>query len=264
MMVRRYENPPCRAVAVHGGPGAPGSAGGLAEGLAAVSGACVLEPFQSKRTIRALIEELHMQIAAETSGSVVLIGHSWGAWLAALFAEKHPRRIRKLVLVGSGPLTIQYVPQIEARRTARLDEEGRKRFAALPALLEQPDRPDRDALLAELGSLCDRSDAYAPSDSTPASLSAPAPDAKLYAAVWSEAAELRRSGELLRIFARLAVPVSIIHGEFDPHPPEGVREPLESVGLPFTFHLLPHCGHTPWREKFARAAFFRLLTRELA
>ena len=260
-MMRKYGNPPCCAAAVHGGPGAPGSAAGLARGLAAATGAGVLEPFQSKRTIRALVEELYAQLAAGCTGPVMLVGHSWGAWLSAAFARKHPEKVRKLVLVGCAPLTDAFVPKITARRMARLNDRDRKRFAELPALLAQPDRPDRDALIAELGVLCDRSDAYAPVRSGEAP--SPPPDGALYQAVWREAAELRRSGELLQIFAQLKIPVTVIHGDADPHPAEGVREPLRSLGLPFTFQLLPRCGHTPWEEKFAREPFFRLLAREL-
>ena len=248
---------------IHGGPGAPGSAAGLARGLAAATGSGVLEPFQSKRTIRALIEELYSQLAAASSGPVMLAGHSWGAWLASLFARKHPEKVRKLVLVGCAPLTDACVPKIAARRMARLGERERRRFAELPALIASSECSGRDALVAELGALCDRSDAYAPvrSGEPPC----PPPDGTLYQAVWSEAAELRRSGELLNLFAQLKVPVTVIHGDADPHPAvEGVREPLKSLGLPFTFHLLPRCGHTPWEEKFAREPFFRLLARELS
>ncbi len=260
--IRKYGDPPWSAAAIHGGPGAPGSAAGLARGLAAATGAGVLEPFQSKRTIRALVEELYAQLAAESAGPVMLIGHSWGAWLSAMFAQKYPEKVRKLLLVGCGPLTDSYVPKIAAGRMARLNERERRRFAELPALLARPDCPGRDALIAELGALCERSDAYAPMKSGEAP--SPAPDGALYQAVWSEAVELRRSGKLLQIFERLNVPVTVIHGDADPHPAAGVREPLRSLGVPFTFHLLPRCGHTPWEEKFAREPFFRLLAREFS
>lgn len=260
--VRKYGTPPWCAAAIHGGPGAPGSAAGLARGLAAATGAGVLEPFQTKRTIRALVEELYAQLAAESAGFAVLAGHSWGAWLAALFAQKYPEKVGKLILISCAPLTEVCVPKIAARRMARLGEKERMRFAELPALLAGAESPGRDALLAEFGTLCARSDAYAPlkSDEAPS----PPPDGTLHRAIWSEAAELRRSGELLQLFSQLKVPISVIHGDADPHPAEGVREPLKSLGLPFTFHLLPRCGHTPWEEKFAREPFFRLLARELA
>lgn len=154
------------------------------------------------------------------------------------------------------------MPLIGKRRLARLDGRRRERFQALLAELDSPDAIDRDALLAEFGALCTASDVYAPADPP-----CPEPpshcDGRMYARVWAEAAALRESGELLRRFSALRIPVTVIHGEADPHPPEGVAEPLREAGVSFSFRLLPRCGHTPWREQYARGPFFDLLAREL-
>ena len=156
----------------------------------------------------------------------------------------------------------RYVPLIGERRLARLDGRRRERFQALLAELDSPDAIDRDALLAEFGALCTASDVYAPADPP-----CPEPpshcDGRMYARVWAEAAALRESGELLRRFSALRIPVTVIHGEADPHPPEGVAEPLREAGVSFSSRLLPRCGHTPWREQYARGPFFDLLAREL-
>ena len=154
------------------------------------------------------------------------------------------------------------MPLIGERRLARLDGRRRERFQALLAELDSPDAIDRDALLAEFGALCTASDVYAPADPP-----CPEPpshcDGRMYARIWAEAAALRESGELLRRFSALRIPVTVIHGEADPHPPEGVAEPLREAGVSFSFRLLPRCGHTPWREQYAREPFFDLLAREL-
>jgi pimeloyl-ACP methyl ester carboxylesterase len=57
--------------------------------------------------------------------------------------------------------------------------------------------------------------------------------------------------------------VVAIHGDYDPHPAEGVRKPLTEVLEDFRFILLKKCGHTPWREQEARDDFFRILKREI-
>jgi pimeloyl-ACP methyl ester carboxylesterase len=85
----------------------------------------------------------------------------------------------------------------------------------------------------------------------------------IYASVWPEAAELRRSGALLDLASRVRCKIVAIHGDYDPHPADGVREPLSSVAMDFRFVLLPQCGHTPWLERYARAAFLRALEAEL-
>ena len=124
-MVRLYRNAPYKTVLVHGGPGAIGSLKGFARELSELSQMGVVEAIQSKYTIAELIEELYEQISENCEGTVSLIGHSWGAWLAALFAEKYPQAVERVILVGSGPLEDQYVPQLGKRRLENLlPEDG--------------------------------------------------------------------------------------------------------------------------------------------
>jgi len=254
----RYGPAPAIAVAVHGGPGGIGSADGLARGLADVSGCGVLAPRQSKYTIAELVAELETQTDG-LEAPFVLIGHSWGAWLAGLFAERHPERTKKLILVGSGPL----------RPGAKIDEIRRSRFSAQDAqtydevLRELPGCAEnvRDFLLARLGEICERADTFCPAElpEEPGS----AFDSLMYAKIWPEADALRRSGELEAVFARLRVPIAILHGGYDPHPADGVSTVLAEHGMAFRRVVLDRCGHTPWREKYAREEFFELLAREL-
>jgi hypothetical protein len=43
-----------------------------------------------------------------------------------------------------------------------------------------------------------------------------------------------------------------------------VRAPLAAILVDFRFVLLGRCGHTPWRERRARDAFFASLESALA
>jgi len=54
-----------------------------------------------------------------------------------------------------------------------------------------------------------------------------------------------------------------IHGDYDSHPAEGVRDTLNDVLADFEFILLKRCGHMPWLEREARDEFFRLLSEQL-
>ncbi|HTX43639.1 MAG TPA: alpha/beta hydrolase, partial [Methanocella sp.] len=85
----------------------------------------------------------------------------------------------------------------------------------------------------------------------------------MYRSVWGEAAQLRRSGELLRIAKRISCPVVAIHGDYDPHPAEGVEKPLSKAVKDFRFILLKDCGHEPWNERRARGTFYSILREEL-
>lgn len=117
-MVRKYGKEPYHIIVLHGGPAAAGSVCGLARLIAQEYG--VLEPMQSKYAIRELEEELMKQIEKNCSGKVILAGHSWGAWLAGLFAERFPDKVEKVILIGCGPLDEAYVSRIGERRKGNM------------------------------------------------------------------------------------------------------------------------------------------------
>ncbi|HYH03661.1 MAG TPA: alpha/beta hydrolase, partial [Bacillota bacterium] len=74
---------------------------------------------------------------------------------------------------------------------------------------------------------------------------------------------MRNSGELLERGKQIRCPVLGIHGDYDPHPAEGVRVPLAGVIADFWWVLLKNCGHTPWNEQEARDNFYLLLKIQL-
>ena len=69
--------------------------------------------------------------------------------------------------------------------------------------------------------------------------------------------------ELLGLAPQIRCPVVAIHGDYDPHPAEGIQSPLSSAVNDFRFILLKNCGHLPWIERQAKDEFFALLRREL-
>ena len=73
---------------------------------------------------------------------------------------------------------------------------------------------------------------------------------------------MRKSGQLLEEGRKIICPVVAIHGDYDPHPATGVKEPLEKVIKDFRFILLKNCGHHPWYEKEARDNFYQILQQE--
>lgn len=249
--IRYYGKPPYLAAAVHGGPGGIGSANGLARGLAEYYG--VVEPLQGTYSVEAQAGELYRQLS--DVAPLVLIGHSWGAWLAVIAAARYPGLARQLVLVGSGALEVQYLPQLVERRLAHFDEAERKAYFDAIDMLEQ-DSTDKDVHLQRLGRLADKADTYSPLETECEPV---VNDGRMYAEVWPQAAEMRKSGELLSLFRRISCPLTVIHGDYDTTPPEGVTEPLERAGIPFTPYILKNCGHTPWRERYARDDFFQTL-----
>lgn len=258
--VRAYGQTPYRVAVVHGGPGAAGEMAPVAKELAKLRG--VLEPLQTKGSVEGQIEELKTVLKENAELPVTLIGHSWGAWLSLMFAARHPTFVAKLILVSCGPLEEKYTEKLLETRLKRLREKERAEFQAAIKALNDPTFQGKDAALARLGDLAGETDSYDP-----------LPDAAIepihfgsgdmFDNVWKEASKLRKEGKLLECAGQVACPVTAIHGDYDPHPAEGVNEPLTHVLKAFRFILLPNCGHTPWLEKQAREAFYRVLNEEL-
>jgi pimeloyl-ACP methyl ester carboxylesterase len=258
--VRFYGSSPYTVAVVHGGPGAPGEMAPVARELASFTG--VLEPLQTKNSFEGQVQELRGVLDKHGDLPITLVGFSWGAFLSYVLAARYPELVRKLVLIGSGPFEEKYADNIVPDRISRLTENERVEAFALIESINDPAKPDKDKYMARLGELYAKADAYAPLASLKSQVLNVSEE--INRQVWAEAKPLRTSGELLRMGSRIACPVIAIHGDYDPHLARGVKEPLSSVIKDFQFMLLEKCGHEPWREKYARDKFYKILKKEIA
>ena len=255
---RIHGNPPLSVVVLHGGPGALGGMSHVASELANDWG--VLEPIQTAASVTGQVEELRSVVVERGQAPVILIGSSWGAMLGFVFSARYPTLVRKLILVGSGVYEHQYATGILDTRLNRLDEQQRQEALLLMKTLGDPTAQDKDLIRARLGDLFTRTDAC-----DPEALSSEVIECRydLHRAVWADAEQMRRDGTLLEFGRKIRCPVVAIHGDYDPHPAEGVRTPLSSVVKDFRFILLNNCGHLPWIERQAKDEFFRVIRDEL-
>jgi pimeloyl-ACP methyl ester carboxylesterase len=256
--LRKYGKPPYTVAVVHGGPGARGEVAPVARELSSRAG--ILEPLQTATTLEEQVSELHSVLQENASLPVILVGHSWGAWLSFIAAARHPASVRKLVLVGSGPFEPHYAANITGTRLTRLGETDRLRTLHLIEALSGLDTEGKDKLLGEFAALCARADAYDPLPDDDESFEVRYNVNQL---VWQEAEALRHSGGLLEMGKQITCPVVAIHGDYDSHPAEGVERPLSRVVREFRFILLEKCGHSPWLERQARDSFYRIMTSEI-
>lgn len=257
--LRKYGRSPYSVAVIHGGPGAPGEMAPVARELSSTYG--ILEPLQTGDTLQGQVEELQALLMEHGSLPLVLIGHSWGAVLSFLVAAGNPPLVRKLILVSSAVFEEEYAAGIMETRLSRLLPEEQ---AAMERLLRELDNPAGNATnraFTELGALLARADCYDPIPDIRSEVIER--QYRVYDRVWRNAQGMRSRGDLLRIGERIACPVVAIHGDYDPHPSEGVRIPLSRVLSDFRFLLLGRCGHYPWREKHARDSFYATLRSEL-
>ena len=85
----------------------------------------------------------------------------------------------------------------------------------------------------------------------------------IYRNIWSEASELRKTGKLLEFVKEVKCQVVAIHGDYDPHPADGVREPLSAILTNFRFNLIERCGHYPWMEKYGKDILYKIFYKEM-
>lgn len=253
-MVRFYGNKPYEVAVIHGGPGDIGGMQPVAEHLGKICG--VMEPIQSQYTIIALVMELRRQLGIYVKEPVTLIGHSWGAWLSLLVASCYPFLVKQVVLVGCPPLEEIYAGHIHERRMKRLSKEEQERFGwymSHMSAISEDGWHDLRYLMA-------KADHYAPKTDSAAYAHL---DGKMYERVWLEAMQMRRSGDLMRYIQSVSCPIYVIHGDYDPHPLEGIINPLDSLCIPYRLQILQKCGHVPFDDQFAEERFYQVLEQIL-
>lgn len=256
--LRKYGNPPFIAVVIHGGPGAPGEMAPVAKELSAFGG--ILEPLQTAVTIEGQVRELREVLEEHGNLPVTLIGFSWGAMLSFIFTARHPHLVKKLIIIGSGPYEEKYAASITKTRINRFGKKDLENFVRLTETLNDPSAKNRNEALYSFGKLMSKADTY---DALPYEDELLECSYESFKGVWEEASELRSKGKLLEIGKEIRCQVVVIHGDYDPHPFEGVREPLSRILKDFRFILLEKCGHKPWIEREAKERFYDLLEEEI-
>lgn len=256
---RKYGKTPFKIAVLHGGPGVSGKVMAVAKELSQTFG--VLEPLQTKKSIKEQLDELKKVIEENGKSPVTLVGWSWGAWLGYLFAAKYPSLVEKLVLVSSGPFEQKYAKKVMGTRVHRLNKKEKAQLSFLNESFKNPKFKSKDALFARFGKLLDKADLYAPITTKLEKINV---QLDIYQGVWPEAAELRKSGKLLKLGKKIKCPVVAIHGDYDPHPAGGVKKTLSKVIKDFRFILLKNCGHKPWIERYAKDEFYKVLKKEFA
>jgi pimeloyl-ACP methyl ester carboxylesterase len=222
----------------------------------------ILEPLQTKDSLEGQIMELRDQLTEHADLPVSLIGSSWGAVLTLFTAARKEINVEKLILIGSAVFDAESSARIEGIRMSRLDDNKRRRLEEIKIKLKKTKNGDNTRVAEEWGDIFFHTDVY---DPLITDLEVIEVQYELSVKVWNEFTVLRdRPGYLKNEFSKIDVPTVVIHGDYDPHPIEGIRPFLESCIEDIRFHILPRCGHYPWIERYAREKFFDILDREIS
>jgi pimeloyl-ACP methyl ester carboxylesterase len=255
--LRTYGGEPYDLVLLHGGPGAPGELGPVAKRISISFG--VLEPLLLSLSIREQVEELHAIIKEYCQRPVVFIGHSWGAWLGFIFVSLYPGSAKKLIMIGAPPFDEKYAAGITETRLSRLTPEEKHWFLLAEEQIKAAPEM-KHTIMTRYIDLMIKTDSF---DLLPTNNAEMAFYPEVFYKVWEEASQLRKSGKLIEYGNNIHCPVVALHGDYDPHPADGVKDPLSKVLKDFRLTLLEKCGHYPWKEKHAKDLIYKLFYKEI-
>lgn len=109
-----------------------------------------------------MINELEAFLLTSAHHPVTLIGHSWGAMLAYMFAAHHPKLVKKVILISSGSYEASYAESMMATQLGRMTEEECTQIQAIERELERVNSSSDTAndLFCQLGKIFSRLDSY--------------------------------------------------------------------------------------------------------
>ena len=242
-------------IVLHGGPGASGSAAPVAEGLA--DNFRVFEPWQRVSgdmplSVAVHISDLHQLISARCGDQVpALVGESWGAMLALAYAAEYPETVGPLVLIGCGTFD----------RSSR-EEAIRTRKRRIFDYIKKHPEYSSDLHLSfqeQIMKWHEMTDNYDRVTDIIGNSGTELFDMKAHTETWNDMIRCQEDGVYPQSFTVIRSPVLMLHGTYDPHPGEMIRDELKRYLPQLEYHKFEKCGHSPSKEKYAKDDFFQVM-----
>lgn len=241
----KHGKEPYNIIVIHGGPGAVGTANGLSKIIGKYCGA--IELYNYENTIEKQIKEIEDTVKKFKMSRPILVGHSWGAWLAYLAASKSDL-YKKIILIGSGAFDSKYLKKLNSSRQNKLNEEEKKIVNEF-FLSETTNFKEVSYLLSKM-------DGYDIKEHEGDMISF---DFLSFDKLMKELNVVRNNNELLENGKNIKCDIEVIHGLNDSHPYEGVINCFTNMNYKFKYYLIDKCGHTPWNEKYAYLEFEEII-----
>ena len=181
--------------------------------------------------------------------SWTVMGHSWGADLALMYALRHSERVSRLVYLSGTGIDPAWHAEYRRNRAAKLSPGDRERLWRLDERRAVASEPGFTRINAERSALLASTEYFDVTqlnqiprhDRFPVNFA-------LNATLGAEANRLEESGKLREKVAALRVPTLVLDGEADPRP-RWARAQLAEL-LPNGRHVtIPRAGHEPWIEQ---------------
>jgi len=172
-----------------------------------------------------------------------ILGYSWGALLALLYATRHPARVAKMALVSAAAATAQGRQEFE-RRLAERSRDPRILHAREALRGSGLRERDPETYRHRLFELSVAGYFYHPEQArnlTPFRVTGRTQDA-----VWKSLGQYDLTDEL----RQLRIPSVILHGRHDPIPLTSAEQTAKLLGA--RLEIFEHSGHVPYVEELDR------------
>jgi proline iminopeptidase len=183
----------------------------------------------------ALREELKVR-------KLTIVGHSWGGMLAMLYAQAHPDRVERIVLIDSGGLSIEFMSSFGKNLAARATAED----LDAAAYWRDPERRKANPRHAAVEALKAKTPAYFHDRRNGLRFAKQLHDDDYDPRVFSALGRSFDKYDVRDGMKKLDVPVLIIHGRNDPL----VAGEELHAGIPGSKLVwIEKSGHFPWLEQ---------------
>jgi len=251
-------------VMLHGGPGFYGYMHTLGELLPthhqvtcfAQRGSLANPKPYDQLTLEAIFDDIDEVLSAlPTDQTVVLVGHSWGANLALLYAANTRKAINRIVLFGPAPLTPENAALFETKLSSRFSERDSTRSQELEESLKAAFEANRfDAAFDKAAN--ERLNLMVPyyhyDQDAGASLAPLQIDFRSFLACQGSLWGRIESGLVESELKTISQPVLHLHGEQDPIPHRETARYLQEHLPNVSSKTFAKCGHFPWLEPSSR------------
>jgi pimeloyl-ACP methyl ester carboxylesterase len=179
--------------------------------------------------------------------------------LALCYAAEYPGNAGPIVLVGCGTFDQAARTRMQATIEDRMDDDLRDQLRRTSSELADP-----ADLFIRTFRLTRHLFDFEPINTYPDKEEYEPFDVSGHEETWSDMAKLQADGTYPGAFGVIDSPVLMLHGQYDPHPGNMIRDCLIRHLPQLEYHEWQRCGHSPWIEKFARDEFFTVVCEWLA
>ena len=179
----------------------------------------------------------------------IVIGHSWGATLALLYAIEHSGRVDRLVYLSGTGIDPAWHQEYRSNREAKLAPAARRRLRSLSELGNTSEGAELARVREERSTLLETTEYYDPAGLAEIPRYDRFPiNHTLNATLNVEASQMEEEGSLATQVSRISAPTLVLDGEGDPRP-RWARSQIAEL-IPNSRHVtIERAGHEPWVEQ---------------